>query len=296
MRILLLGKNGQLGWELCRTLAPLGEVVALDYPEIDLTKGDTIPRFIQEIKPQLIVNATAYTDVDRAEREPEIAYSVNTTAVNWLAKMAAKHKAAFIHYSTDYVFNGNKGQVYTEQDQPDPLNIYGKSKFGGEVTIQQNEGAYLILRTSWVYSTRGNSFVNKVLNWASQQPSLRIVTDQIGNPTWARMLAEITAQIIAMSGKDVYGWLRERRGLYHLAGSGYASRWEWAKAILKYDLYPENRITKDVIPALTGDFKTPASRPLFTALNCDLFYETFELRLPDWETALRMALDCEDTL
>lgn len=297
IRILLLGKNGQLGWELCRALAPLGAIIALDYPEIDFIKGETLSRIIQETVPQVIVNAAAYTAVDRAEQEPEIAFAVNTQAVRLLAQLAVHHNAAFIHYSTDYVFNGNKGQVYTELDQPDPINIYGKSKLGGEVAIQETGGAYLIFRTSWVYSMRGGyspsgaSFVNKVLQLTRQQPVLRVVTDQIGNPTWARMLAEATAQILAMSGKDVYGWIRERSGLYHLAGDGYASRMEWAKAILKYNHNPEESIVQEVQPALTAEFLTPASRPLYTALNCDHFTETFGLRLPYWEKALRMAME-----
>ena len=291
IRILLLGKNGQLGWELCRALAPLGELIALDYPEIDFINGETLSRIIQETVPQVIVNAAAYTAVDRAEQEPEIAFAVNTQAVRLIAQAAVHYNAAFIHYSTDYVFNGNKGHAYTELDQPDPINIYGKSKVDGESAIQETGGAYLIFRTSWVYSMRGDSFVNKVLQWARQQPVLRLVTDQIGNPTWARMLAEVTAQILSMSGKDVYGWLRERYGLYHLAGDGYASRMEWAKAILKYDRYPEDRIAQEVQPALTREFLTPASRPLFTALDCDRFTKTFGLRLPYWEKALSMAME-----
>lgn len=291
MRILLLGKNGQLGWELQRTLATLGEVIAVDYPEIDLAQEGAAQKAVRQARPQLIVNASAYTAVDQAESEEELAYAVNARAPGVLAKGATSLGAALIHYSTDYVFDGSKGSPYIESDTPNPLNVYGRSKLAGEQAIEHIGGAHLILRTSWVYSLRRDSFVTKVLQWSRKQPSLRIVDDQVSNPTWARMLAETTAQLIAKAGGDPSGWLGERRGLYHLAGNGYASRLEWAQAILSHDPHKEEQVTREILPANTADFPTPALRPLFSALNCDKFAHTFELRLPGWEDALRMAME-----
>lgn len=290
MRILLLGNTGQLGWELQRTMAPLGEVIALDYPQIDLTNDDSVVQIIRSIRPQLIVNATAYTAVDRAESEPEIAMAVNARAPGLLAEEALALGAALIHYSTDYVFDGRKGDAYLETDKPNPLGMYGQSKLAGEHAVEQIGGAYLTLRTSWVYSLRKENFVTKVLRWARQQRTLRVVTDQVSSPTWARMLAEISAQVIAMGGKDIVGWLGARGGTYHLAGNGNASRMEWAQAILKNDPNREEQVTQEVLPAMTTEFPTPAQRPLYSALNCERFSNTFNLQLPEWEDALQMAL------
>ena len=290
-KILLLGNTGQLGWELQRTLAPLGEVIGYDYPAIDLSQTDSIRQVIQQIQPRIIVNATAYTAVDRAESEPELALAINGIAPGLLAEHAAGLGASLIHYSTDYVFNGSKGSPYIEADFPNPLGVYGSSKLAGERAISQIGGAYLILRTSWVYSTRRPSFVTKVLEWSRQQPALRMVTDQVANPTSARMLAEITALLLAKAAPHPTQWIEERAGIYHLAGSGIASRLEWAQAILELDPHPAEQVTRKIEPALTADFPTPAKRPLYSALNCDLFEQTFGLRLPDWPEALRLTLD-----
>jgi len=290
MRILLLGKTGQLGWELNRTLPILGDVTALDSTELDITQPDQVQDVIHQFQPLIIINATAYTAVDMAENEPKKAMLINGDAPALLADLATVNKAAFIHFSTDYVFDGDKGSEYKENDPPNPLNVYGKSKLTGELAIQEINGAYLIIRTSWVYSLRGNNFVTKVLKWSRRQTTLRIVSDQIANPTWARMLAEATAQLLAGKCTDVCGWLHERRGIYHLAGSGYASRLELTEAILRYDPSKEEQITKTVVPALTADFSTGAERPKFSALNCDLFKTTFGFSLPHWEFALELAL------
>jgi len=290
-RILLLGKWGQLGWELHRALCPLGEVIAKDFPEIDLVQGAEVRQLVRDVKPQLIVNATAYTAVDKAESEPELAMAINAEAPGVLAEEAARLNAVLIHYSTDYVFDGTKGQPYRENDTPNPLNMYGKSKLAGEKAIENVGGVYLILRTSWVYSLRRDSFVTKVLEWARKQSTLRIVTDQVSNPTWCRMLAEVTAQLLAMGGKNLIDWLRERRGLYHLAGAGYASRFEWAQAILSHDPHKEEQVVRELQPARTADFPTAAQRPLFSALDCRHFERTFGLSLPHWEVALRMAME-----
>jgi len=291
MRILLLGKNGQLGWELHRCLAVLGTVTALDYPEIDLTTPDQISKLIRDVQPEVILNATAYTAVDRAETEPEIAQAVNSNAPGWLAEIAQTQPAALIHYSTDYVFDGTANRPYVETDPPHPLNEYGRSKLAGETAIQQIDGAYLILRTSWVYSLRRDSFVTKVLGWSRKQRVLRVVADQISNPTWARMLAQSTAQVLMMGNRQIVDWIGERKGIYHLAGMGHTSRMDWARAILKYDPDPEDNLVEEIQPAVTDEFPTPARRPLFSALDCSRFSETFGFQLPAWEHALKLAME-----
>lgn len=291
MRVLLLGKFGQLGWELNRTLAPIGDLVAIDYPEIDLRDGESLRGLIASTHPQAIVNATAYTAVDKAESEAEIAQAINARAPRIMAEEAQQINALLIHYSTDYVFDGVKGSDYQEDDVSNPLNQYGRSKLAGEQTIQEVDGSYLIFRTAWVYSLRRDSFVTKVLEWSRSQKSLRIVSDQVSNPTWCRMLAEVTAQLLAKAGKDVTGWLSERRGVYHLAGSGRASRLEWAQAILEMDPRREEQIVQEIRPALTSDFPSPVVRPLHSALNCDRFRDTFGLSLPDWREALKLAME-----
>jgi dTDP-4-dehydrorhamnose reductase len=293
VKILLLGKNGQLGWELQRTLAPLGSVIALDLEQLNLEDFGAVRRTIREAQPRVIVNASAYTAVDRAEGEPEKAFAINGRIPGILAEECAAVGAALIHYSTDYVFDGTKPAPYVETDQPNPLSVYGASKLAGEEAIQAAGGAYLILRTAWVYSLRtgpgglrADSFVTKVLQWASQDETLRIVDDQISNPTWARMLAEITSQVVAQGT----GKVLEQAGLYHLAGSGRASRFEWAQTILELDPDKADRTVKEILPALTTDFPTAAQRPSFSALNCELFESRFHLRLPDWKDALRLAM------
>jgi dTDP-4-dehydrorhamnose reductase len=286
MRILLLGKQGQLGWELARSLPTLGDVIALDYPEIDMANADGMRTSIRRAAPEVIVNATAYTAVDQAETERELAYAINGSGVGLLAEEARTLGAALIHFSTDYVFDGAKGQPYIETDITNPLNIYGKSKLAGEEAIQAVGGACLILRTAWVYSLRGDSFVNKVLRWARQHETLRVVDDQVSNPTWARLLAEVTSQVLAR-GKQV---ISERSGLYHLGGSGYASRLEWAREIVGLDPNKSDQVVRSLQAASTADFPTPAQRPLFSALDCSRFGQTFGLSLPDWRSALRLAM------
>ncbi len=292
-RILLIGKVGQLGWELRRTLAPLGEVVCLDYPDVDFTHPETIPAIVDQSAPQVIINAVAYTAVDKAESEPGIARLINAVTPGVLAEQALKRKAVLIHYSTDYVFNGLKGEAYFETDPVSPLNVYGQTKLEGEQVIQQVGGAYVSLRTSWVYSTRQGGFVTKVLQWARQQPVLRMVTDQVSKPTWARMLAEVNAQMIAMAGQEPYEWFSQRSGLYHLAGSGTASRLEWAQAILANDPHPEEQKAKELQAALTSEFPTPAERPLYSVLDCSRFTRQFGLSLPNWRDTLKLAMDTQ---
>jgi len=291
MKILLFGKHGQLGWELHRSLQGLGQVFAYDYPEVDFTAPSSLRRLVEDFVPQIVINAAAYTDVDKAESEAERAKLINAETPALLAEVCRHLGAAFIHYSTDYVFDGMKGTPYTENDAPCPLNVYGQTKLDGEGSVLQEGGTSLVFRTAWVYSTRRDSFVSKVLSWAHSQPEMRIVEDQVSNPTWARALAEITAQLLAKAGPDPLPWLSERRGLYHLAGWGFTSRLEWAKAILQNDHSQAHQVVQRLLPARSAEFPTAASRPLFSALECGKFEQTFASRLPDWEVALPLAME-----
>jgi len=290
LKILLFGKNGQLGWELQQTLAPLGEVCAVDRAELDLQDVSALDALIRAQRPQAIVNASAYTAVDRAEQERDLAFQVNAHAPRVMAEAARALNAVLIHYSTDYVFDGQLGRPYVENDTPNPLNVYGRSKLAGEQAVQQAGGVYLIFRTAWVYSLRGDSFVRKVLQWSRSQPALKIVSDQVSNPTWARSLAEITGSILAGSKGELFDYVEEKRGIYHLAGSGYASRLEWAREILQLDPRKEEQTARELQPASTSDFPTPAQRPLFSALDCARFEAAFGLSLPDWKVSLRSAM------
>ena len=290
MRIVIFGKNGQLGWEFQRILPILGEVIALGRHEVDVSNLQNVKETLGELKPNLIINTSAYTEVDRAETEAELAMKVNALAPAVMAEAARKNGAVLIHYSTDYVFDGTSDIPYTELDPTNPLNVYGQSKLMGEENIKQAGDAYLILRTSWVYSLRGNSFVNKVLSWARKNETLKVVSDQIGSPTWARMLAGITSLMLAQNNTDLLEIIRERRGVYHVAGSGFTSRYEWAKQILANDPNLREQVVRSLEPALSKDFPTPATRPLFSALDCTRFEDTFGLQLPSWDSALKLAM------
>jgi len=290
MRILLLGKTGQLGWELQRTLAPLGEISALGPEELNLTDLDALASLIHATHPQVIVNASAYTAVDNAEGQVDLAMRLNAQAPAVMAEAARELNAALIHFSTDYVFDGEKDTPYTESDPTNPLNVYGKSKLNGEQAIVEAKCVHLILRTSWVYSLRGDSFVSKTLAWARQQETMRIVADQVGSPTWARMLSEITAAILAQSLSAPQDYLSARSGIYHLGGSGGVSRLDLARAILRFDPRPGEQKVRSLEEARTEDFPTPARRPLRTSLNCSLFETTFGLRIPNWEDSLGLAM------
>jgi len=291
MRILLLGKNGQLGWELRRCLAPLGDVTAWDLEELDLTHLEEIRPAVRQAAPQVIINASAYTAVDKAEQEPDIANLMNAKAPACLAQEAKALGSWFLHYSTDYVFDGEKGSPYVEEDTPNPINVYGQTKLEGERAVIAVDCLSLILRTSWVYSLRQQSFVTKVLQWARQQETMRVVDDQIGSPTWARMLAQITAALLAKGQALGEDWLAERRGVYHLAGSGAVGRYEWAKEILRLDPIGDEQIVEQVLAVGSDDFPTLAKRPPFTALNCDRFKQAFGFRMPDWQLVLKLAID-----
>lgn len=286
MKILLFGAMGQLGTELQRTLSQHGELFPFDIHNLNLENTAAVRETLHGVSPEVIVNASAYTLVDQAESEAEKAFMVNGNIPGLFADEAAKLNAFLVHYSTDYVFDGSKGALYLEGDQTNPLGVYGKSKLAGEEAVRAGKASYLILRTSWVYSRNRNSFVTKVLEWARKQETLRIVSDQVSNPTWARTLADVTAQLL---GKGLDS-LVEHCGLYHVAGDGYASRLEWARKILELDPNKQEHKVKELLPALTSDFPTPAQRPLFSALDCSLFQSTFDIALPKWEDALALAM------
>jgi dTDP-4-dehydrorhamnose reductase len=291
LKIVLFGCKGQLGWELQRLLTPLGELCAVDREELDLQDMAALEGFLLEQRPKIIVNASAYTAVDRAEQEQGLAFQINERAPRLMAGMANSLRAAFVHISTDYVFDGELGRPYMEGDATHPLNVYGQSKLAGEQAIQEAGGAYFIFRTAWVYSMRGDSFVTKVLAWARKNEELRIVDDQVSNPTWSRSLAEILAILIERAGSDIYEFVRQFTGLYHLGGWGVASRFDWAQQILAADPKRDEQLAYNLLPARTEMFPTPARRPLLSALDCKLFETTFGLRLPDWEQSLKLALN-----
>lgn len=288
MRILLLGKYGQLGWELQRTLPVVGEVNAFDRDEIDLIKTDSFRDVLGALPWDVLVNASAYTAVDQAEIEKETAKRVNTDAPRIMAEEARRRAAIFIHFSTDYVFDGLKNQPYVETDLPNPCNYYGESKLEGERAIQDVGGFFFIFRTSWVYSLRGDNFVTNVIKWSNQMKVLRIVTDQTGCPIWARVLAELTSQALCRMISLGSEWTSTHSGIYHLASMDYVSRFDLARHIVH-----TLNIPVKVMPALTRDFPSPVTRPSFSAMLSSHFTEVFNIRVPAWREMLENALKSE---
>lgn len=291
IKILLLGKNGQVGYELHRSLLPLGEVVALDAPELDFTNLNLLREQVLAHNPQVLVNAVAYTNVDQAESHPELVMQVNAYAPGLLAELCCQLKAVLVHYSTDFVYDGTKREPYTEEDIPNPLNHYALSKLEGDQRVLSGGGSAIVLRSSWIYSDRRDNFLKKVLSWARTREELGVVTDTVSNPTWARDLAQATTLMLAEGRANVWDWAQEYHGLYHLAGSGSASRYEWAEEILRLDPNPGEQVVRVLKPASSKDFPLPAPRPLFTPLDCTRFQKTFGFKLPDWRTSLRLAME-----
>lgn len=289
-KILQIGTKGQLGWELLRTCAPLGEVIALDYPAVDLSDSAGLRELVRSTNPDIIINAAAYTNVDKAESEPELARAINATGPGILAEEAKKINAVLVHYSTDYVFDGTKGSPYTEADTPNPLSVYGQTKLEGEQAVGASDCSYLVLRSSWIYSRR-SGFVAKVLEWARTQETIRIVDDQISSPTPARLMAEITASIISKIEAKPNDWMLERKGLYHCACTGYCSRYEWAREVLRLSSNMHTKPGQQLLPALTSDFSTPAVRPLKSRLDSKMFEATFGMKIPHWLKALELAME-----
>lgn len=295
-RILLTGITGQVGWELQRTLMTLGEVIPtgrqVTHPilRIDLSAPNTIRTAIRAVKPNLIVNAAAYTAVDKAETEPELAMAINGTAPGVIAEEAKRLGAAVIHYSTDYVFNGNQATPYTETDKPDPQNIYGKTKLVGEQEIIAIGVPHLILRTSWVYGLRGQNFLLTMLKLAQHREELRIVNDQIGAPTWSRMIAEATAQILAQGTDNFRNFISNNSGIYHLTATGQTTWYGFAKAIFNQAENCEQQQVKKLLPITTEEYPTPAHRPAYSCLSTQKISQSFGLTLPNWETNLKLVL------
>lgn len=273
--ILVTGANGQVGFELAHWLRPYGRVVAIDSDTLDLADADAIARTMRELSPALVVNAAAYTAVDQAERERDLAFAINAVAPGVLADEARRIGATLIHYSTDYVFDGAAREPYDEDAPTEPLCAYGASKLEGERRVAASGAAALVFRTSWVYGLRGRNFLLTIRRLAAERDELRIVADQTGVPNWCRALARATARVVA-GGLPA---MRERAGLYHLSSSGSTTWYEFARAIVG-DV-PRPRVT----PIATADYPTPARRPAYGVLATAKFERTFGFALPNWRDA-----------
>ena len=289
-RILLIGANGQVGWELRRTLAGLGEVIAASIeggygPIVDLLDKGLLAQLVEESRPDAVVNAAAYTAVDKAETEHDIAQRINADAVGELGALLAKRGTPIIHYSTDFVFSGARDRPYTEDDAPGPLNVYGETKLAGEVALLESGAPALVFRTSWVYGARGANFLLAMLKLFKEKEELRIVDDQVGSPTWSRMLAEVTAMVLyrVLQG-DID--LAKLGGLYHLTGAGHVTWFGFAKAI-------QERTGSGcrLIPIPSSEYPAPAKRPSYSVLDNTKFGETFGLYMPDWRHSLDQCLE-----
>jgi dTDP-4-dehydrorhamnose reductase len=303
-RILLTGKTGQIGAELAILLPRIGEVSAPDRNELNLLNPGDISRVIREVRPHLILNAAAYTAVDQAEKEEDIARAINAEAPARMAEEARKIGAGIVHYSTDYVFDGSQHSPYGESETPNPVSAYGRTKLAGEQAIREGGLPHLILRTAWVYATRGRNFLLTILRLASQREELRIVHDQIGAPTWCREIARGTVSILERS-LQVRGTqlpLLENTGTYHMTAEGATSWYEFACAILEeaakapqdlpwFASATNGRpiLARRIIPITTPEYPTPASRPPYSVLSNSLLTQTFALQLPDWRVQLHCA-------
>lgn len=294
MRILLLGATGQVGWELLRALQPLGQVISAGRnsaaQSVDFARPESLRATLRELKPQVIVNAAAYTAVDKAEDDSELAYAVNAESPRVLAEEAAALRAGLIHFSTDYVFDGLRNQPYREHDPVNPLSVYGRSKLAGEESIVASSAAHAIFRTQWVYGTRGNNFLLTMQRLARERPQLNVVNDQFGAPTWCRLLAEATAGVLAQAHGDPAGLLRERSGVFHLTCTGQCSWFDFASAIVARTLPKPGGELARVNAITTAEYPTKARRPAYSVLNNARFQQTFGLCLPDWQTGLELAL------
>ena len=285
MKILLFGKGGQVGWELQRSLAPLGEVVALDHDSTDYCGNFSNPAglldTVRDVKPDIIVNAAAHTAVDKAESEPDLVRTLNATAPGLLAQEAQRLGAWLVHYSTDYVFDGSGSRAWTETDTPAPLSVYGQTKFEGEQLIQAACQKHLVFRTSWVYAARGGNFARTMLRLAQERDRLTVIDDQIGAPTGAELLADVTAHALRQVMRRP-----EDAGLYHLVASGETSWWGYATHVLAQAqrLQPGLQIkASEVLAVPSSAFATAARRPHNSRLDTRKLQTTFGLRLPSWQ-------------
>jgi len=294
MRILLTGGAGQLGWELRRTLASLGDVVATERATLDLGDVASVRRAVREVSPALIVNAAAYTMVDLAESEPETAMAVNAAAPAILAEEAERLDAALVHFSTDYVFSGDKPEPYTEDDTPRPLNVYGRSKLAGEEAIRSSGARHLILRTSWAYGARGRNFLVTILRLARERDELRVVDDQTGAPTWTRTIAEATAAIVSRSvprRPADPSLFAGTGGVYHLTARGATTFYGFAREILKGAPAVGVERVPRLVPITSAEYPLPTCRPMNSRLAGDKVRTAFGIALPRWDDALRACLD-----
>ncbi len=292
MKILLFGKNGQLGWELQRSLLPLGDVIALDSGSKELcgdfARLDEIAQVVRIVAPDVIVNAAAYTAVDKAESEPEHVRIINALAPAALASEAAKLGALLVHYSTDYVFDGSGDRPRDETDPVEPLNVYGTTKLEGEAAIISSGCSYLIFRTSWVFAARGENFAKKILRLAQERDRLTIVDDQVGAPTGAELLADVTAHAIRMALQHP-----ELNGLYHLVASGETSWCGYARFVLDFARQAGIRLKtgpQDLVPVSSSAFPSPARRPKNSRLNTKKLGSAFGLKLPPWQAGVARML------
>jgi dTDP-4-dehydrorhamnose reductase len=291
--ILVTGGSGQIGYELIRALAPLGPVVAPSSTELDLRDPEQIRRAIRAISPAIVVNAAAYTAVDRAEGEPDVCYAVNATAPGVLADEARRLDIAVVHYSTDYVFAGSADRPYSEADSPAPLNVYGASKLAGERAVAEACGVHLIFRTSWVYGARGTNFFRTIRRLARERTELRVVDDQRGAPTWSRAIAEATALVLARftdRGRPTDA-LRARAGTYHLTAAGATTWREFASRIVEHARAREHIMVERVVPVTTEEFGAPAARPRSSVLDTSRAAAMLGVTLPDWQSQLALVLE-----
>ena len=285
MKILINGRHGQVSHELQRRLGAVGELIVLGRDQLDLAQPDQIRRQVQNVRPDLIINAAAHTAVDLAESEPQSAFAINAVAPGILAEEALALDIPLVHYSTDYVFDGMKVGPYNEDDTPNPLGVYGKSKLAGEQAIRDVQGKHLILRTSWVYSTHGRNFLLTMQRLLQEKPELRVVADQIGAPTWAGTIANSTLALIERwQANDVANW-----GTYHLSAQGETSWFGFAQAIGEA-LRQQGKPCADLLPIPSSDYPTPAARPLNSRLDCSRLQRDWGVSQPDWQTALRECL------
>lgn len=278
-RILVTGKNGQVGWELQRVLAPFGQIFALDVEDMDLSKPDSIRNKVREIAPHIIVNPAAHTAVDKAESEPELAMAINGIAPAVFAEEAKKLGALLIHYSTDYVFDGTKVSPYVETDTPNPQSVYGKTKLAGDQAIVASGCKHIILRTSWVYGVHGANFIKTILRLAKEREELRIVADQYGAPTWARLLATSTAKVIER-------YSDEKSGVYHLAPHGRTNWHLFAEIVVNLARQYDSSLAHKVLtihPITTQEYPVPAKRPENSSLDVSKFETNFTCQLPNWQ-------------
>jgi dTDP-4-dehydrorhamnose reductase len=286
VKILITGKTGQVGYELERSFQGIGEVIALGREDMDLSNLEQVREQIRAIRPNLIINPAAYTAVDKAESDEDMAMLVNAQAPAVMAEEALNLGATLIHYSTDYVFDGSATTPYVETDATNPLNVYGKSKLAGEQAIRASGVAHMILRTSWVYGARGKNFLLTVQRLAQDRRELRIVGDQTGTPTWCRTIADVTAHIVSQSlgAADRAAWWREHGGLYHLTAQGRTSWAGFTEEILRNSPPPQ---PVQVHAITTAEYPLPATRPMYSLLSCAKLIERFG-PLPQWDTALKL--------